>query len=265
MARVDHALTGLCEQYGIGRAFGFLEVGCVRRHRRCGGGGNGVSYDWNQRPWQADNRPPTNTNRVVIGIVCAAAVFLLSSTLLLALGAPQALGAVFRPSTALAVPTSTTSQESPDATVDDSSPSATPDPKATATATLVPGAPVPSATAAKATATKTPTRTATATATATPAPAPMLSLNFTSVDAGSCSAPSTTPVMVSNTGGGSMVWSSNSSDGATASPTGDTLGANGSESVTITWSTPLTSGSTIQFTANGSVSSVTVTGNCAAG
>ncbi len=247
----------------LGGAFGSWELGNVRRHRRGGGGGNGVSNDWNQRPWQANERPPRNTSGLVVGIVCAAAVFLLSSTLLLALGAPQEVAAVFRPSTALVLPTSTSSQQQPDVTASDTPTSTTPNAKASPTATLQPGAPAnPTAKpTGVATATRTPTRIPTATPTATPVPAPLLSLNSTSVDAVSCSSPSTTPVTVSNNGGGSMAWSSNSADGS-ANPPSDTLGAGGSEPVTITWNAPLTSGSTIQFTANGSVSSVTVTVTC---
>src|SRR5690349_10103726 len=87
---------GLWKQRVLRQAIGFLGVGSVRLYCRCGGGGNGVQYGRNPRSWQESDRSPTRpTGRLVIGIVCAAAVFLSSTALLIGLGTPQDVAAIF--------------------------------------------------------------------------------------------------------------------------------------------------------------------------
>ena len=52
------------------------------------------SYERNQRAWPVNDRAPTHTtSRLLVGIVCAAVVFLLSSTLLVVLGLPHDVAA----------------------------------------------------------------------------------------------------------------------------------------------------------------------------
>ena len=219
------------------------------------------SYERNPRAWPESDRASTRTtSRLLAGIVCAAVVFLLSSMLLFALGLPHDVAAFLGPSTAAAPPTYTLSQAQPSTTAAGTNPTTSP------ITTSSPGkpdaSPTPRPTAAF-TATPTPTRTATPVPTATTSPA-TLGVTPTSVDAGSCSAPSTTAVSVSNLGGSPMTWSLNPSNIASSIPSGDTLAPGGSDPVTITWTAPVTSGSSmIQFTANGPIPSVSVTVTCA--
>ncbi len=218
------------------------------------------SYERNPRSWPVSDRAPTRTtSRLLVGIVCAAVVFLLSSTLLVVLGLPHDVAAFLGPSTAAAPPTYTLSQVQPSTTAVGTNPTTSP------ITTSSPGkpdaSPTPRPTAAF-TATPTPTRTATPLPTATPSPA-TLGVTPTSVDAGSCSAPSTTAISVSNPGGSPMTWSLNTFGIASSSLSGDTLAPEGSDPVTITWTAPVASGSMIQFTANGSNPSVNVTVTCA--
>ncbi len=229
-----------------------------------------MQYDRNPRSWQASDRSPArNTNRLVIGIVCAAAVFLSSTALLIGLGTPQDVAAILRTSNAVASPTDILSQGQPSVTADGTSLTTTPSEKTPGT-TPSPGAPgaaspTPKSTAVF-TATPSPTRTATPrpTATATPLPA-LLSVTPTSVDVGTCDTPTTTDVSVSNHGGSPMTWSLNTSGVASASLSGDTLGPGSSDPVTITWIAPVVTGSVIQFTANGSNTTVSVTVTCSSG